>query len=126
MVTRKHRPMPSLPWQLAELAFAVPQVMGHRITRMALAGVRPSARDRREFNRMGAEKTEAFTESWIAMAMAAAVAQQQFTLGLMSGSVWPWGADWARTAHAVLGTGLAPVHRRALANARRLGAARLR
>ena len=53
--------------QLFDLGLAVPQVLMHRMTRMALAGSRPSARDRREFERMSAEKVAAFYESWSAM-----------------------------------------------------------
>ncbi len=50
-----------------ELAFAVPQVVAHRVTRMALAGPTLSERDRKEFQRMGAEKAAAFNASWNAM-----------------------------------------------------------
>jgi hypothetical protein len=60
----------------AELAFAVPQVVAHRVTRMALASPKLSPRDRKEFERMVAEKNTAFGESWRAMATQAAVANQ--------------------------------------------------
>jgi hypothetical protein len=39
----------SLIAKAAELAFAVPQVVAHRVTRMALAGPSLSDRDRKEF-----------------------------------------------------------------------------
>ena len=68
MATRRTRKTPSIARQAAELAVAVPQVIAHRLTRLALAGPAPSARDRREFQRMGAEKAAAFAESWNAMA----------------------------------------------------------
>lgn len=42
--------------QSAELAFAAPQVIAHRVSRMWMAGTAPSARDQHEFYTMGAEK----------------------------------------------------------------------
>lgn len=68
MSTRRTRKAPPVTRQAAELAVAVPQVIAHRLTRLALAGPAPSARDRREFQRMGVEKAAAFAESWNAMA----------------------------------------------------------
>lgn len=53
----------------AELGFAAPQVVAHRITRMLMAGVTPTARDRKELRLMGTEKMAAFAESWNAMAI---------------------------------------------------------
>lgn len=110
-----------------ELAFAVPQVMGFRLWRMALAGPQPSARDRAEFHRMGVEKLEAFAESWQAMGWKMLGVQQELMLGMLR--LWmPWwhlphlaaGDHFQRAASEVLNAGLAPVHRRATANARRL------
>ena len=68
MATRRPLKTPPLARQAAELAVAVPQVIAHRLTRLARAGPAPSARDRQEFRRMGAEKAAAFAESWNAMA----------------------------------------------------------
>jgi len=42
--------------KLAGLGFAAPQVIAHRLTRMALAGPTMSARDRKEFTGMVVEK----------------------------------------------------------------------
>ncbi|MFD2837766.1 hypothetical protein ACFS3C_18085 [Azotobacter vinelandii] len=42
--------------QVVELAMAVPLVVAQRMARMAMAGTAPTARDRREFQLMGAEK----------------------------------------------------------------------
>lgn len=130
--------------QTAELMMAAPQVVAHRVGRLAAAGHTPSARDRREFHRMGAEKVAAFQESWAAMGMHAWRQQAQFAQALMG--LW---TTWMRAAgnpmhptalaagaqalgrsashlhHLALGVageGLAPVHRRAVANARRLSA----
>ena len=115
--------------QAAELAFAVPQVMAHRLGRMALAGANPSSRDRREFTRMGSEKSAAFVES---MAGTAWRIQLDFWLSCWGLGFSPWLghagrrkvdslAHAQRAATAVLSSGLAPVHKRAVANARRLG-----
>jgi hypothetical protein len=114
--------------QATELAWAAPQVMAHRLLRMATAGPQPSARDQREFARMGAEKMAAFYESWTAMAFEALRQQQAWWLSAWRMSAWPW--SWppigsARKRHHALqriaAHGLAPVHRRTLANAKRLG-----
>ena len=55
--------------QASELMVAAPQVVAHRLGRMALAGPKPSAKDQREFHRMGAEKLAAFGEAWQAMTL---------------------------------------------------------
>ena len=111
----------SLARQSAELAFAVPQVVSHRLTRLALAGAAPSARDRREFHRMGQEKVHAFWQSWFAMGWAMLQATQQAWMAALQGVRVPM-IDTQR----ILSQGLAPVHRAATANARRLARTRLR
>lgn len=121
-----HPPHPPLGLQLVELGLAVPQVVAHRVARLMLASPRPSARDRREFRRMGDEKLLAFGQSWLAMATQAALVQQQFATALMGAWLWPWrggtapATAWWEVGLTLLRHGLAPVHRRALANARRL------
>jgi hypothetical protein len=118
--------------QMMELAVAVPQVMAHRLTRMALAGPTPSARDRREFKLMGDEKAAAFQQSLLAMVMQTAQVQQRMALDMMGAWLWPFrpmkplASSWMRDGQAVLNKGLAPVHRRAVANARRLRTTPLR
>jgi hypothetical protein len=131
--TRKPKPLAA---QAAELAVAVPQVVAHRVTRMAIAGVSPSARDRKEFQRMGAEKVAAFSESWNAMALQALRANQQFAISFMQSLMFPWATPKSsvksasrQVSNAALGIvskGMAPVHRRAVANAKRLGRTKLR
>ena len=49
----------------------------------ALAGPAPSARDRQEFRRMGAEKAAAFAESWNAMALQVFEANQTLALSFL-------------------------------------------
>ena len=124
----------------SELANAVPQVIAMRVGRMMGGGLMPSAKDQQEYYRMGAEKVEAFFESWMAMASQASAAQQQFAQWWLQ--TW-WKAamsGWTNlptvshlSTHAgkqvmdsmldVTMRGMAPVHRRAVDNARRLGKA---
>jgi hypothetical protein len=119
--------------QALGLSLAVPQVIAHRVGRMALAGPNPSARDRKEFKQMSAEKSAAFYESWAAMGTAALRAQQSMWLQMMRGAALsPWGLarpgslapsmnTLAGHAARVMSQGMAPVHRRAVGNAKRLG-----
>ena len=126
----------SLSAKTAELAFAVPQVVAHRLLRMAHAGPHLSARDRKEFARMIAEKHSAFGESWNAMAAQAALANQALAASFfrsflaVAGGKKPSAVATASQLHkaalGVLGKGLSPVHRKAVANAKRLSRTKLR
>jgi hypothetical protein len=95
---------------------------------MAMAGASPSARDRKEFHLMGSEKIAAFNEAWVAMAFEAFRANQQLTLSVMQSFWFPWARPSSRShsrqlsdaALGILGSGMAPIRRRAVANARRL------
>ena len=112
--------------QAAELMLAAPQVVAHRVGRMALAGPKPSARDRLEFQRMGAEKLAAFGVAWQAMGLQMLKSQQQVAASMLRGSTGkaplPQAAAACQQALLdILSQGLRPVHRRAVANARRLG-----
>jgi hypothetical protein len=136
MPTRPQRKSKSLATQATELAFAVPQVMSHRLTRMAMAGHAPSARDRKEFDLMVAEKNMAFAQSWSAMASQSLLAHQALSASWLRTLCSPIGigapsvATVLNQVHGatlgVLGKGLAPVHRKAVANARRLARTKLR
>lgn len=118
MTTRKST---RLVRQASELAFAVPQVVAHRMTRMALAGPMPSERDRREFHAMGQEKVHAFFQSWLAMGWAMMEATQQAWLAMLRGARVP-----LIDANQILSKGLGPLHQKATANARRLARTSLR
>ena len=121
--------MRSLARQSASLAFAVPEVVTHRVSRAWLAGASPSGADRREFNLMGAEKVAAFYESWAAMLTQSYLSALRMWsspglwMSLMSN---PRGAARRLTSHqhdaavAMMTGGLAPISRRAAANASRL------
>ena len=134
MAARRSRPPRTVHALAAELALAVPQVVAHRLARMANAGAKPSPRDRREFARMFSEKHDAFGESWQAMGWQALHSQQSFAAALAQAALTPLSPrrkpgshafalqlQMQQAALAVLGKGLAPVHRRAVANAKRLG-----
>jgi hypothetical protein len=124
MATRRSRRSRSLAAQTLALGVAAPQVIAHRVARMAIAGASPSARDRREFHRMGAEKIAAVNEAWGAMAVETFRANQQLTLSFMRSLWFPW--QMSNAALGILGKGMAPVRRRAVANAKRLGRPRRR
>jgi hypothetical protein len=130
MFIRRTRRSNSLAGQAAALAVAVPQFVAQRVGRMAAAGLTPTARDRREFQLMSAEKIAAFYESWNAMYVQALRIQLDVTASIVRSIWFPWlprrafaslrRADVARNALTILGKGLAPVRRRAVANAGRL------
>ena len=136
MATRRRRVNKSLTVKATELAFAVPQVVAHRVTRMALSGRTLSARDRKEFELMVAEKNAAFIESWNAMAVQAVLANQALAASFFKSfftvaqgkklSAARSAAQFQRAALKVLGKGLVPVHRKATANAKRLARTKLR
>lgn len=130
MPPRRRSPSERLAHQAFELSVAAPQVVAQRLTRMALAGHAPTARDRDEMMRMGSEKVVAFHESWAAMWMQLwqaqwTMAQSMMSAGLatsMGGSARPsdWMATLPLTATRILSAGLQPVHGKAVANAKRL------
>jgi hypothetical protein len=131
-----HRNALRIGTQATELMFAAPQVMAHRLGRMMVAGAGTSVRDRREFQRMSAEKIAAFGESWNQMALQMLKANQQMAQAWMSAWWFPLRmlssaatrqsfsratAQMQSSALRVMSSGLGPVHRRATANAKRLG-----
>lgn len=95
---------------------AVPQVIAHRMAGM----------DRKEFHRMGSEKVAAFNEAWTAMAFEAVRANQQLALSFMQSFWFPWARrksvsrQLSDATLGILGKGMAPIRRRAVANAKRL------
>jgi hypothetical protein len=125
-MSSSHRSAARLARKSFELSLAAPEVIAHRLTLGAIAGLSPSPAHRREFVRMGAEKWFAFHESWQAMNLALIEA----TLSYFSPWRW-WQAPFdisrfTQPHHAhrrlldVLNHGVTPVHRRAVANAARL------
>jgi hypothetical protein len=128
MGIRRRRRSKSLAAQTVALGIAAPQVIAHRMARMAAAGTSPSVTDRAEFHRMGIEKVAAANEAWAAMATQAVMENQKIALNLMQSLWFPWmratPKSFARQLHRagtnILGEGIAPVRRRAVANAKRL------
>jgi hypothetical protein len=137
MNRRRQRNKSALIAKVMELAIAVPPVVAHRVTRMAMAGPALSERDRKEFQRMGAEKTAAIAESWTAIGMQAMRANQALALSFVRSFWSPFFGGRPLSAGAVamqlqnaavriVGKGIAPVHHRAVGNAKRLARTKLR
>jgi len=115
MAVRRRRSK-SFATHAVELGFAVPQVIAHRMARMG---------DHKEMHRMGTEKLLAAGEAWNAMALQAMLENQKLALSMMQSFWFPWMHNSASrqlsdAAMSVLASGMAPVSRRAVANARRL------
>jgi len=117
-----------------ELAVAVPQVVAHRLTQMALAGPNPCARDRKEFHMMINEKTTAFAHAWGNLTLQAFRANQAIATSMLHSFFTPFSNKTAPPSVVqmqnatldVLSKGLAPIHRKAVSNAKRLAKTRLR
>lgn len=116
---------------MVQLTMAAPMVIAQRMTRMGLAGAPPSASDRKEMDRMSAEKVDAFTETWNTTATRMTRASMELGFDLMRVPWSPWSragglvnAAAVRFGEAATDTmqqSLAPMRRRAVANAKRLG-----
>jgi proline dehydrogenase len=113
--------------KLAELSLAVPQVVAHRLTRMALAGASASKRDQKEFTGMVVEKQVAFTQAWLAAVAQGVRWQQQVALSFMTGATSKQHAAQAKQASSrLVNAALTPIHRKATSNAKRLAGTKLR
>jgi hypothetical protein len=130
MFVRRNRKVAILAIQATELAATAPLVVAHRLSRLALAGHIPTRRDRRECTLMGAEKVAAFHESWNAMFIQSIRIQQGIAASMWRSFRFPWlnggpfvtlpKIDLPHAALGMMSKGMAPVHRRVVANARRL------
>lgn len=127
----------SIQMKAAQLALAAPQVVAHRVARMALAGRTLTPRDKKEFTGMVQEKKQAFGQAWAAMAAETMRANQTLVIQAtrLAWSPLSWGkpATGRRLANqsgaaalGIFGKGLAPIHKKAVANAKRLAGTRLR
>ena len=120
--------------QVASLSTSAPQVVAHRMARLAVAGPVLSARDRKEFTGMVAEKQLAFAQSlrgmWVAGWQVNQVLWLAYMRSLSPGQAFKpmAGAQWlgqaGRGGLAVLSKGLDPIERKAASNARRLAGGR--
>ena len=131
MATRRTNPSQRLAAQSLELAWAAPQVVAHRLSRMATAGAQPSRTDRREFARMGHEKVLAFYQSGVAfwthmlrlqMQWSQSLLAMGWTMALGGRPRGPSSRSAGDAAARMLAAGLAPLHVTAVANAKRLNA----
>lgn len=115
-----------------DLSIAAPQVVAHRLTRMALAGPVPSARDQKEFTGMVLEKQLAFAQAWWGAwnaalqgpwSMAWSTWQTALSGGMLGSSPWDmWKLAERSSAPMaqVVNAALTPIERKASSNARRL------
>ncbi|MDQ3511964.1 MAG: hypothetical protein M3414_09865 [Pseudomonadota bacterium] len=118
--------------QLATLSQRAPYVMTQRLLRMGNPA--PNAADRRDLDRMGAEKLSALQEGRMAMAMQVFELQQRAWVTLLQSAWTPWRPGMAMQAwsrgmadvDAVWAAGLRPATRQVSANARRLARTRRR
>lgn len=120
--------------QLTSLSVAAPQVIAHRLGRMAASGPLPSAEDQQEFVGMVVEKPMAFAQGWQAMLSAGAQAQHDWWTSWSRALMTPGAPTPAQAVQLVhdaghsglnagldmLSQGLDPIERKAAANARRL------
>jgi hypothetical protein len=130
MATRQFRRANSNSKKCAELAVAVPQVIAHRLTRAVLAGPALSEQDRKEFQRMVSEKQAAFSQAYWEMGLQMFRVNLQLNTLLFRALFAPFSLTLPSVASAMaqtqeamgtlLGKGLAPIHRAATLNARRL------
>jgi hypothetical protein len=102
-------------------------VIAHRLTRTALAGPTLSARDGKEFSGMVMEKHAAAAQAWMGMFAEGLRFQQQLALSLLTAATPRQHAARTRSAASrIASAGLAPIHRKAVANAKRLARTKLR
>ncbi|WP_313296148.1 polyhydroxyalkanoate granule-associated phasin [Diaphorobacter sp.] len=123
------RKTPSTSRQLMELSSAAPQVIAHRLTRMALASpTNPSRRDQKEFTGMIVEKQIAFAQSWWTLCMDIAKSQQSLMFAMFSGpaAVTSLLARTPRKLEKISSRAVSPIHRKAVSNAKRLSRTPLR
>ncbi len=111
--------------KLAEISIASPQVIAHRVTRMAMSGPVLSERDRKEFTNMVQEKQVAFAQSFMAMGTEIAKVQQQLFVSWLR-NPWTVGQKLPSATERVAAKALEPVRRKAVSNAKRLSHTKLR
>ena len=114
----------------ADIAVASPQVVAHRVARMALAGPVLNDRDRKEFTGMVQEKQLAFAQSFMAWNTEILRWQMQWQMQMFGAMV---SGNWQSMANRMLSPqplmaaaeratakAMEPVRRKAVANAKRL------
>lgn len=141
MTRKTQRQAARLGQQMTEMMIAAPQVAAHRTARMLMSGAIPNRRDSREFKAMGDEKLAACSDAWQAMANQAITSQMQIATtltqmafkqsalwwtpfsasrGLSAADMTQLGNEMQSAAMQIASRGMAPVRKRAVANAKRL------
>jgi len=121
--------------QSAEVSAAVPEIIAHRMNSFMSAGLRPSEDQQEEFQLMWSEKSDAFVDSWKAMALQTSKVNQEFYSSIMQAMFTPWWKlktvevytpeQFNNAALSVLNKGLEPIHEATTSNAKRLKSGRL-
>lgn len=113
--------------QIAEINAVVPGIIASRLMRIAWAGTQPSRSDRNELTRMSSEKWQAASQSAVEATMFLFNLQMRAAQSFWQASMFPWlGIQvWQDDTGSNPGAGLmtaalAPYHRIATANAKRL------
>lgn len=116
--------------KLWEVGATAPLVIGYRLMGMAPPGMPPTARQQRELTRMGQEKVDAWSQGVLASGQRILEANLALT-GVFWRQVWAgalspgvFTAAVARLGPQLLTDSLTPVHRRVVANNRRLSRGR--
>ena len=120
----------SLVERSVELSTAVPEVIAHRISNFMLSGFQPSEDHNEEFQLMLSEKSDAFIDSWQAMALQTSKVNQEIYSSIMQTMFTPWWnlqavevythREFNKAALSVLNKGLEPIHKTTTSNAKRL------
>jgi hypothetical protein len=113
--------------QIAEINTVVPGIIASRLMRIAWAGTQPSRSDRNELTRMSSEKWQAASQSAVAATMFLFNLQMEATQSFWQAAMFPWLGTQARQDNTgsnpgagLMTAALAPYHRIATANAKRL------
>ena len=120
----------SVAQQSLELSTSVPEVIAHRLSQFMFAGYQPNEEHHEEFNLMWSEKSDAFVESWQAMADQASIVNQEIFSSMVKAMFTPW---WEMNklevctpkkmnmaALSIINKGLEPIHAKTTSNAKRL------
>jgi hypothetical protein len=113
--------------QIAEINTVVPGIIASRLMRIAWAGTQPSRSDRNEFTRMSSEKWQAASQSAVESTMFFFNLQMEATQSFWQAAMFPWfgiqsrpGNTGSNPGAGLMTAALAPYHRIATANAKRL------
>ncbi|GAA0412153.1 hypothetical protein GCM10009133_20650 [Cocleimonas flava] len=120
----------SIAMQSVELSTSVPEVMARRIGQFMFAGYQPNENHQEEFELMWSEKSDAFVESWQAMAEQTSKINQEIYSSVVKAMFTPWWEMNAlevctpkkmnKAALSIINKGLEPIHAKTTSNAERL------